>query len=96
LRHPTDTWWLPVRDGSRVYVFDLFSKEEVKNFAVASATHVAVNSENEIFVLSNTSPKRIIKYDINGNKLADVITLDADVNPSTMAIDYRGRINVWR
>ena len=78
--------------SSRVYVFDLFSKSEVSNFAVASATHVAINDDNEIFVLSNASPRRIYKYDIHGTKLADVITLDSNINPSTMAIDNRGRL----
>jgi hypothetical protein len=80
------------KGGSKVYVFDLFSKKEVKNFPVTSATYVAINADNEIFVLSDVSPKKIIKYDISGNKLADVVTLGSGVNPSTMTIDYRGRL----
>jgi hypothetical protein len=80
------------RGSSRVYVFDLFSKDEVSNFAVSSATHVAINANHEIFVLSGTTSKKIMKYDIHGNKLADVITLDTGVNPSSLAIDNRGRL----
>lgn len=77
---------------SRVYVFDLFSKEVVSDFTVASATHVAINNRNEIFVLSNASPRKIYKYDVNGNHIADVITLDSDIIPSSLAIDNRGRL----
>jgi len=80
--------------AGRVYVFDLFTKKQVSNFAVASASLVAMNSSDEIFVLSATTPKKVYKYNISGNKLADVITFSAETSPACMAVDNRGRLMI--
>jgi len=92
-----------------VKVYNVDSGSFVRSWTVNKPGAVAITSSNEIWVVSNitrmgedsrkweintSTPAKILKYDINGNKQSAEIQLATDWIPTALAIDNHGRLMV--
>jgi len=73
--------------NSRILVYDANSMAYLRQWSCANCYRLALDSSGYLWVLTNGSTPKIIRYDSNGNLQSQQITFASGVVPAAMAYD---------